>query len=215
MENEKRALYLAECCHKELADMLCQARESFEVWKSFSGVTIDDEWHKLSYYCPFVSATVTAHYLTMIINLFIIGDEDRKVHGICYLRRKLKCLSILTKAHDIEWEKHLNKAMPIQKKIKLVRNKYFAHRDKDYSWEKAMRESGLTYTALDFLISLYYRIAEASAPVLNPMFIDERMVKDQISKSIGNTKKALLLHQPVVKAKDDEEIMKLDSFNAV
>lgn len=212
MKNHNRAIYSAECCHKELTKMLSEARESFEVWKSFAGVTLDLEWNDLSYYSPFLSATVTAHYITMIINLYIIGDGDRKGHGICYLRRKLRCASILSDEQDLEWKKCINKAIPVHKKIELVRNKHYAHRDEGYSWEKAMQESRLSYNELDFLISLYYRIAEASATVLNPIFINEEMVKAHVKESISNTKAALLLYQPIVKSEDDEEIMRYNRF---
>lgn len=206
MNDQKRALSAAKRCHKELTNMLCESRESFEAWKSFSGVTLDVEFSMLHWFNPFISTMVDSHYLRTLINLFIIGDSDKKGHGIYYLRRKLKGAGLLADEQDCDWQKQLDKAMPTHAKICLVRNKYFAHRDKDYTWGKAMQESGLSYGELDILISLYYRIAEWSAPMLDPMFINERMVKANMAESIANTKTALLLYQPVLKAEDDERL---------
>jgi hypothetical protein len=38
------------------------------------------------------------------------------------------------------------------------------------------------------------------------------MVKAHVKESISNTKAALLLYQPIVKAEDDEEIMRYNRF---
>lgn len=211
MNDQKRALSAAKRCHKELTTMLCESRESFESWKSFAGVILDVEFSTLHWFNPFVRSMVDSHFLRTVINLFIIGDANKneyaKGHGVYYLRRKLKGAGLLANEQDCEWQKQLDKAKPIHAKIRIVRDKYFAHRDKDYTWGKAMKESELSYGELDILISLYYRIAEVIAPVLDPMFLNEKMVKANMAKSIANTKTALLLYQPVLKAEDDERLM--------
>jgi hypothetical protein len=211
MNDQNRALSAAKRCHKELTSMLCEARESFEIWKSFAGVEIDVEWLNLCWFHPFVSTTVDAHYLRVVVNLFIIGDADGKGHGhghgVYYLRRKLKGAGILAKEQDLEWQRYLDKAKPIHAKVRLVRDKHFAHRDNGYTWQKAMQESGLLYNELDLLISHYYRIAEVTAPEIEPIFLNEKLVKENMKESIENVKTALLLYQPVLKAEEDERIM--------
>lgn len=211
MNDQKRALSAAERCHKELTNMLCEARESFEIWKSFAGVEIDVEWINLGWFNPFVSATVDAHYLRVVINLFIIGDVDGKGrgngHGIYYLRRKLIGAGILKKEQDLEWQRYLDKAKPIHAKVRLVRDKHFAHRDEGYTWQKAMQESGLLYDELDSLISHYYRIADVTAPEIALIFLNEKLVKENMKGSIEDVKTALLLYQPLLESKENENIM--------
>jgi hypothetical protein len=210
MNSQKRALSAAKRCHKELINMLRESRESFEVWKAFAGVTLDVEFAKMRWFCPLVSAMVDAHFLRTVINLFIIGDANKKGygegHGVYYLRRKLKGSGLLGDEQDCEWQKQLDNAKPCHVKIRLVRDKFLAHRDKDYTWAKAIQESGLSYEELDILISLYYRIAEDCAPILNPMFLNENIVKTTMTRSIQNTKKALLQYQPVLSAEDNQRL---------
>ncbi len=200
----------AELCHDDVSAMVADARESFEIWRSLFYIGDSGKangWSDLQWFNPFLSATENAHMSMIIINLFILGDEQhRKVHSVYFLRRKLAHSGLLSGRRDQEWNHLLAEAKPVHDKLKIVRDKHLAHRDKGYTWQKAMQESGLSAEQLDRLTSVYFSLASDAAELLELPFFEEQIIFEGISESIAEVRTALLQYQPIMQATEDERV---------
>lgn len=209
-ELQLRSREAAELCHHDVSAMVADARESFEIWRSLfymgdSGKA--KEWMNLQWFNPFLSVTENAHMSMVIINLFILGDEPHeKVHSVYFLRRKLSGCGLLSSTRHQGWDHLLAEAKPVHDKLKFVRDKHLAHRDKDYTWQKAMQESGLSPEDLDRLITVYFWVASDAAELLELPFFGEQIILGGISESIADVRTALLQYQPRMQAAEDERV---------
>lgn len=209
-ELQLRSREAAELCHHDVSTMVTDARESFEIWRSLFYIGDSwqaNEWVDLQWFNPFLSVTENAHMSMVIINLFILGDEpQKKVHSVYFLRRKLTRCGLLSSARGHEWDRSLTQAKPVHDKLKIVRDKNLAHRDKGYSWQKAMQESGLYAEELDRLITVYFSLASDAAELLELPFFGEQIILKGISESIVDVRTALLQYQPKIQAAEDKRL---------
>jgi hypothetical protein len=205
-----RSREAAELCHHDVSAMVADARESFEIWRSLfymGGSEKPKEWMNLQWFNPFLSVTENTHMSMVIINLFILGDElHEEVHSVYFLRRKLTGSGLLSSTRDHEWNHFLTGAKPVHDKLKIVRDKHLAHRDKGYTWQKAMQKSGLSAEELDRLITVYFWVASDAAELLELPFFGEQIILAGISESIVDVRTALLQYQPTMQAADDERL---------
>lgn len=206
-EAQRHSREAAELCHHDVNAMVTDARESFEIWRAFfyigDGETAK-QWVDLQWFNPFLAAIENAIMSIVIINLFILGDDSQKQsHSIHFFQRKLVGSGVLDGGHVRQWDQSIAEAKPTHDKLKVVRDKHLAHRDKGYTWGRAMQETGLAAEELNQLVTIYFRLAINAAELLELPYFEEQTVLSEIRKSIGYVRTALLEYQPKLQAAND------------
>ena len=182
----------AKLCFDDISRLVEETRYSFEIWRALFYIENAEEWLTYKKYDPFFRETERAHTNAIIINLFILGEkEDKKGHSVFYLFRKLVGGALINPNWAKEWQFVLDRITNYRDKVALVRNKYLAHRDKNYSWQKAMQEIGLTPEDLNMMTSLCFNLIAARL-LCEIDFFTETQVKKSIRKSIRHLTDALL-----------------------
>jgi len=188
-------LKAARRCFKSTKALVTECRNSFEIWFALHDFKDrDNAGSAHNAYDPIFKSTMDAHFLVLVINLFILGDEDSKRRqnmSLYFLGRKLAGAGLISHVESEKWEATLKKANFHHERIKLIRDKYYAHRDKNYTWDKAMHEANIHVQVLDGIIAIYYDYVSAAAKCLKEKCASHADVATTIKESVADIKSQL------------------------
>lgn len=160
-----------DCYISELRHTIDMAGLNHEIcWVYKNNDTRSKYVNIMNSYKQFFTTSLHAHFVAMLVALYRlyegeqkVSKEEREVFSIPSLLRKLKDETKLsdTAIKPIE-SIYQNEAKPLWEKIRILRNKAFAHRSTAYTVEEWFKEANVT-------ANNFHNLIEVSKKLLNEL----------------------------------------------
>lgn len=145
----------------ELFQELLRARDTYEAWWNLKNRKVRPKYvDTMNVYSEYFVVAVHSHFVAMLMALFRLFDTDKKALSIPTLLASIQSEPGFPAAVRTKVTAALERAQPSIDKVKLLRDKVFAHRDRSYSYERAFREAGLTANEVRRLTERTLRIVD-------------------------------------------------------
>jgi len=139
---------------EKLSGIVYTAKSSYEIWWILVGPERPKYVNTLNQYLSFFSPTIDAHDHTLIISLFKLFDKGKQTMNIHRLIKLVKKDDIISNSDFSEIEEKYNRALVIWEKVKILRNKYYAHQAFDLNIKELYRQAKITPDEFKELIDL-------------------------------------------------------------
>jgi AbiU2 len=146
----------------ELFQDLLRARDTYEAWWNLKNRKVRPKYvDTMNVYSEYFVVAVHSHFVAMLMVLFRLFDTDKRALSIPTLLASIQSEPGFPAAVKARVAAALERAQPSIAKVKLLRDKVFAHRDRSYSYERAFREAGLTANEVRRLTERTLRMIDA------------------------------------------------------
>ena len=183
----------AQPCFEELREIIQETRQSFDIWKTFAcsnEYLCGDTLYHVSAYNPLFYRTVNAHLQSVFVNLFILGDKGS--HNCQYLFDQLCNCGLFEICGDSHlkrrMEGYLRYTAKKHKKVRVFRNKYYAHRDRRKTMDDLLKLATLNIEEISDTISAYYRFIERAAVLLSDAIQSEEETIREMKRAMNDAK---------------------------
>lgn len=130
---------------EELFQDLMRARDTYEAWWNLKNEEVRPRYvDTMNRYFHYFSVAVHSHFVAMLMALFRLYDTDREALSLPRLIVSIQSEPSMPREVALRAEAALKRTEPTVKKIRHLRDKVFAHRDRSYTYERAFDEVGLT-----------------------------------------------------------------------
>src|SRR5262249_34437624 len=133
---------------------------NFDVWWVYSGAGNREQYLEvLNRFPMFFQTGIHAHFVALVIALARLFEARRDTINVPALVKLLG--SKLSNAEKRRIEALIAEALPLWKKVTLIRSNVFAHRNNTWSVEELFRKADLTPNGVRQLIKLSKEIVNA------------------------------------------------------
>jgi hypothetical protein len=130
---------------EEVFQELCRARKTYEAWWNLRNTKVWSRYlHAMNVYSEYFRVAVHSHFVAMLMALFRLYDTDRRALSLPRLVAALQSEPAVPRAVRLTAERSVARSQPTLDKMRVLRDKVFAHHDRAYSHERAFREAKLT-----------------------------------------------------------------------
>lgn len=129
---------------EELLQTVKAARANYDIWWAYKKDRpkyVD----VLNEYLEFFRVSIHAHFVAMLMALYKIYDKRSDSIGICALLDEAFADSEFTTEEKEKINTNLALAKPISEKVKTLRHKLFAHRDRKLDYDDTFSSVQITY----------------------------------------------------------------------
>jgi hypothetical protein len=130
---------------EELFQDLMRARDTYEAWWNLKNEEVRPKYvATMNRYSEYFIVAVHSHFVAMLMALFRLYD-DTSPKALSIPRFLVSAQSEAGVPREVREraEAGLKSVEPTIKKIRLLRDKVFAHRDRSYTYERALEEVDL------------------------------------------------------------------------
>lgn len=144
----------------DLRDSATVAGLHFDIWSVLTSPDTQPKYEKtIDRYRSFFSTTRDANFVAALITLYRLYETHASTKNVSYLLKLLRDCFDESKLTEIE---ALNaEAIPIFKKVNILRNNVFAHRSISLSVEDAYLKAGITPREISRLIEITQKLLNA------------------------------------------------------
>jgi hypothetical protein len=131
---------------EELFQDLMRARDTYEAWWNLKNEEVRPKYvEAMNRYSEYFIVALHSHFVAMLMALFRLYD-DTNPKALSIPRFLVSAQSEPNMPREVREraEAGLQRVAPVVKKIRLLRDKVFAHRDRSYTYERALEEVDLT-----------------------------------------------------------------------
>lgn len=138
---------------EELFQDVLRARDTYEAWWNLKNTTVLPKYEEtMDAYSEYFGVAIHSHFVAMLLALFRLFDDHQQALSLPRIIVSLQSQPQIPSGLKQKLATQLAAAQPLITKIRLLRDKVFAHRDRAYSYERAFSEAGLTADEVAALI---------------------------------------------------------------
>ncbi len=151
----------------ELMQDLLRARAAYEAWWNLRDKRIRSKYTEtMNTYVDYFRIAIHSHFVAMLMALFRLYDKEDTL-SIAGQINALQSVPGISRTLRLRLKRALARAQPSAEKIRNLRNKVFAHRDRAYTYERAFREAHLSPKEVRRLIERTLRMLNALSAARN------------------------------------------------
>lgn len=173
---------------EELFQDTMRARDTYEAWWYMKNTDVRPTYvDTMNHYSEYFVVAVHSHFVAMLMTLFRLYDKSKDALSIPGLLVSAQSEPRIPQEVAQRANAELELIEPVIKKIKLLRDKVFAHRDRSYTYERAFEEVGLTPDEVGKLTEVTLAIINSLTHALDKSTYEfEHKTKRDLLKLLGD-----------------------------
>ncbi len=144
--------------NNEVINIINTAYFNYKIWWIFVGPDRPKYVDVLNRYLLYFSPSIQSYFMTLIISLYKLYDKTKHTKNIKYIFNYLENNELLSNEEFSSIKDRYKKALIIWKKIKILRDNYFAHLNIEAYPHKIFSEAKITPNEFIELITLSIEI---------------------------------------------------------